>query len=205
MKNVKFVVVSTIVLISMQQFKTRSRKPRTYCRTSSFPSSPNDPHTSISRFPGHSSPDKTETRFHDSRFSQYNAANPTTGCTILWISFGHNDKNNAVGGDKSANQSVAVKAIAVFPKEGHASAGLVELSKQEAIDLGGRKMYNEDRAACRITYLSTRTAGGWRKRSREREQRERVEAKNEAHPPKGPVPLLTPYVPRRLNVPFTRR
>lgn len=205
MKNVKFVVVSTIVLISMQQFKTRSRKPRTYCRTSSFPSSPNDPHTSISRFPGHSSPDKTETRFHDSRFSQYHAANPTTGCTILWISSGHNDKNNAVGGDKSANQSVAVKAIAVFPKEGHASAGLVELSKQEAIDLGGRKMYNEDRAACRITYLSTRTAGGWRKRSREREQRERVEAKNEAHPPKGPVPLLTPYVPRRLNVPFTRR
>lgn len=203
MKNVKFIVVSTIVLISMQQFKTRSRKPRTYCRTSSFPSSPNDPHTSISRFPGHSSPDKTETRFHDSRFSQYHAANPTTGCTILWISSGHNDKNNAVGGDKSANQSVAVKAIAVFPKEGHASAGLVELSKQEAIDLGGRKMYNEDRAACRITYLSTRTAGGWRKR--EREQRERVEAKNEAHPPKGPVPLLTPYVPRRLNVPFTRR
>lgn len=205
MKNVKFVVVSTIVLISMQQFlKPDKHVPENLSHiVANLPPSPNDPHTSISRFPGHSSPDKTETRFHDSRFSQYNAANPTTGCTILWISSGHNDKNNAVGGDKSANQSVAVKAIAVFPKEGHASAGLVELSKQEAIDLGGRKMYNEDRAACRITYLSTRTAGGWRKR--EREQRERVEAKNEAHPPKGPVPLLTPYVPRRLNVPFTRR
>lgn len=69
-------------------------------------------------------------------------------------------------------------------------------------------MYNEDRAACRIAYLSTRTdreRKRERTREREREQRERIEAKNEAHPPKGPVPLLTPYVPRRLNVPFTRR
>lgn len=43
-------------------------------------------------------------------------------------------------------------------------------------------MYNEDRAACRITYLSTRTAGGWRKR--ERAEGTRRSQKRSA-PPKG--------------------
>lgn len=74
-------------------------------------------------------------------------------------------------------------------------------NRKRSISVAGRCITRIERRAESPTYLRERQVDG----EREREQRERVEAKNEAHPPKGPVPLLTPYVPRRLNVPFTRR
>lgn len=78
-------------------------------------------------------------------------------------------------------------------------------NRKRSISVAGRCITRIERRAESPTYLHEQIEKE-REREQERErERERIEAKNEAHPPKGPVPLLTPYVPRRLNVPFTRR
>lgn len=84
-----------------------------------------------------------------------------------------------------------IKPTAIFPKQDHASRR-VELSKQETIDLPSRKMYNEPQLVVIPPPRAKSPGQPWRGYTK---------PKTRAHP-QGPVPLLTPYVPRRLNVPL---
>ena len=77
----------------------------------------------------------------------------------------------------------------------HQLAG-VELSKRKAIDLRGSKMYNKDRAACRITKRETRAK---QEKQRERERNESTSKLREAKPKTKPVRAHTP---RRAGSPI---